>query len=319
MRVLLCEFVTGGGMHGNPLPASLAREGLLMRDALARDLAELGDVALTTTADPRLPAPPAGRVATLGEADDPWRLWADLAAEADLLIAVAPETGGLLARLAALGHQAGAQVFGPDDETIRITTSKRETATRLRAAGVATPPAWPADAIPSDAQGPFVTKPDDGAGCEDTRYWLDRPLPGAVPADHIALPFVEGDAASLFVARGGDGGAVILSANRQLVTVEDGAFRFRGLDVGALDRERPDLVAVAQAVADALPGLDGLFGIDLALGAHGPVVIEVNPRPTTAYAGLRQALGLNPLRLVAPFADAAPPARAATRPVELRL
>ncbi|GLK80681.1 ATP-grasp domain-containing protein [Methylopila turkensis] len=319
MRLLLCEFVTGGGMHGNPLPASLAREGLLMRDALARDLVELSGVALTTTADPRLPAPPGGHAATLSEGDDPWRLWADLATEADLVVALAPETGGLLARLVATCRAAGASVFGSDDETIRITTSKRATAARLRAAGIATPPAWAPDATPDKACGPFVTKPDDGAGCEDTRFWLDRPPTGAVSVNHVVQPFIEGDAASLLVARGGDGGVVILSANRQLVPVEDGAFRFRGLDVGALDRERPDLVAVAHAVKAALPGLDGLFGIDLVLGAYGPVVIEVNPRPTTAYAGLRASLRLNPLRLVAPFADAAPPTRLATRPVELRL
>ena len=44
MRVLVCEFVTGGGMRGELLPASLAREGAMMRDALLRDLAELPGV-----------------------------------------------------------------------------------------------------------------------------------------------------------------------------------------------------------------------------------------------------------------------------------
>lgn len=45
-------------------------------------------------------------------------------------------------------------------------------------------------------------------------------------------------------------------------------------------------------MAEAIPGLEGLFGIDILLTAEGPVVVEVNPRLTTAYAGLRRALGI---------------------------
>ena len=48
----------------------------------------------------------------------------------------------------------------------------------------------------------------------------------------------------------------------------------------------------------ACPGLDGFIGIDVILTEEGPVVVEINPRVTTAYAGLRQALGLNPATLL---------------------
>jgi len=41
-------------------------------------------------------------------------------------------------------------------------------------------------------------------------------------------------------------------------------------------------------------GLSGIIGIDLILTKEGPVVVEVNPRVTTAYAGLHASLGINP-------------------------
>ena len=37
MRLLICEYVTGGGFLGQPLPASLAREGDMMLAALVKD------------------------------------------------------------------------------------------------------------------------------------------------------------------------------------------------------------------------------------------------------------------------------------------
>ena len=48
----------------------------------------------------------------------------------------------------------------------------------------------------------------------------------------------------------------------------------------------------------SLPGLWGYFGVDLILSGGGPVVVDVNPRLTTSYAGLRPALGINAAGMV---------------------
>jgi len=54
------------------------------------------------------------------------------------------------------------------------------------------------------------------------------------------------------------------------------------------------LGTLAQRVTQALPGLRGFVGIDVVWHpSRGPVVIEVNPRLTVAYAGLSEALGGN--------------------------
>ena len=316
MRVFICEFVTGGGMRRDALPASLAREGLLMRDALARDVSALPGVEAVATHDDRLPAPPVAESVAVGDGQDCWALWAERAAAADLAWVVAPETGGLLERLWTLCDAAGAQVLGPSLAAIRVAASKRRTAERLRAHGIRTPAAWSPDAIPAGEAGPFVSKPDDGAGCESTRLWRERPAPGVLPADHIVQRYEPGPAASLTCLGAGESSRV-LSANRQHVAIEDGAFRFRGLRVGALPVD-PELSAIAREIREAVPGLDGFFGVDLVLAAEGPFVIEINPRVTTAYVGLREALGLNPATLLGPLGGASQCA-GAVRPIEIAL
>ncbi|MCA1852170.1 MAG: ATP-grasp domain-containing protein, partial [Beggiatoa sp.] len=45
--------------------------------------------------------------------------------------------------------------------------------------------------------------------------------------------------------------------------------------------------------AGAISGLAGYVGVDLILTPSGPIVVEVNPRLTTAYVGLVEALEIN--------------------------
>jgi predicted ATP-grasp superfamily ATP-dependent carboligase len=318
VRVFFCEFVTGGGLSGEDLPPSLAREGAMMRDALARDLADLPGVDPVTTHDDRVATPEGVESLAIRQTEDPWALWAEIAAACDVAWVVAPETGGALARLTSLVRSRCPIVVGPDDEAIRIASSKRLTAERLAAHGVPTPATWRPDEVPRDAAGPFVTKPDDGAGCEATRITDRPPLPGCLPPGHVVQRFVAGEAASLTALRAG-GRTRLLAVNRQRVTVEHGAFAFRGVSVGALGDPDGRLGALAEDIAQAIPGLDGFFGVDVVLGPEGPSVIEVNPRLTTAYAGLRAALGRNPAALVPPFATAAATIAMASREVEIAL
>ncbi len=56
--------------------------------------------------------------------------------------------------------------------------------------------------------------------------------------------------------------------------------------------------------------------------ASGPIVIEVNPRLTTSYAGLHRAIGINPAQLVLELPgslDAAAGAMHRTRAVEVEV
>jgi predicted ATP-grasp superfamily ATP-dependent carboligase len=65
-------------------------------------------------------------------------------------------------------------------------------------------------------------------------------------------------------------------------------------------------------------------GVDLVETSDGPVVLEVNPRLTTSYCGLRTARGLNPAALVMGLLSGGrpeplPSAIVAGAPAEIRL
>ena len=281
----------------------------MMVHALLRDLAGVGGMMLTASRDPRIPAdelaPPGAAIrwAVPATAVEVWPLWRRCVDEADAVWPIAPESGGRLARLVEMVVAHGKIPLCSTIEAIHITSSKRTTAHLLAANGIATVPTHPAVAPFPDSRSGWVAKPDDGAGAEDTCWfgdpdrmqrWLDQ---GRRRQTHVVQPYVQGDAASVS-ALACDGGARVLSCNRQIVTIEDGNFRYHGGIVGGLQARHRALAPLAAGIAKAIPGLWGYIGVDLIESPDGPLMLEVNPRLTTSYVGLAAAIGGNPAGMV---------------------
>ncbi|WP_454016333.1 ATP-grasp domain-containing protein [Azospirillum sp. Marseille-Q6669] len=301
MRILVVEFVTGGGMPSDAaIPASLAREGDLMLHALLADLLEVPGVAVTVTRDARLP-PLAAPVRSITTTDprESWSLWEDLARQADGVWPIAPETDGALERFSRMVEASGRRLLNSSADAVAVASSKATTATVLSAAGLPVVPVWRVGTVAADGppgNGPWVVKPDDGAGCVDTRLIRDHAdwkgwLAEADRSGFVVQPFQPGTPASLsMLCR--DGRAWPLTANQQSVSLSGGVFSYGGGTVGGLALS-PVLSDLARGVAAALPGLFGCVGVDVIIGPDGPTIIEVNPRLTTSSVVVRRATGLN--------------------------
>ncbi|RPI29660.1 MAG: ATP-grasp domain-containing protein, partial [Actinomycetota bacterium] len=103
--------------------------------------------------------------------------------------------------------------------------------------------------------------------------------------------WVAGDAASVSLLVAGRG-AVALSLNSQELRIgipcdyEGGA--------AAIDHARRDeAFDLAARAVGLVPGLRGYVGVDLVLAPEGCFLVEINPRLTTSYVGLRRALAFN--------------------------
>ena len=105
----------------------------------------------------------------------------------------------------------------------------------------------------------------------------------------LVQEFVPGTAASVAVLVGPAGTVALAPAAQRLSG--DGRFRYLG---GTLPLPGPlaeRAAALARRAVAAVPGLRGYVGVDLVLGeaddGRGDMVIEINPRVTTSYIGLR--------------------------------
>ncbi len=83
-----------------------------------------------------------------------------------------------------------------------------------------------------------------------------------------------------------------LSLNGQDIRVGR-PFSYRGGTVPLAHPLHDEALAVAVAAAGAIPGLQGYVGVDLVLDDSRAWAVELNPRLTTAYIGLRRVAGIN--------------------------
>ncbi len=308
-KIFVYEYLTGGGIdpaltcQGSLADLSaLIGEGRMMRNALVASLASIEGVSVTF-ASSRFEA--FDRAAThcrpnAGESIPAFV--ARIACNHDYTWVIAPECDGLLAQL----HDAvGAERWlGCTREAIEVASSKRETSARLAARGIATTPALDPLSLAAAAEGRWVVKPDDGAGSLDTFVFdsyaaacADYDTRLAAGGRPVLQAWVDGEPLSLsLVCRDDD--AELVSINRQQIDMIErdapGAHmrvvEFGGVsvDAAALDGARgATLATLAKRVARAIPGLRGFVGVDLVWHPErGPVVVEINPRLTVAYAAL---------------------------------
>ena len=124
MRILVHEFVSGGGLAGRPVTRSLAREGSAMLRALVTDLAALGGHAIVATQDPRFPLRAGADVQVVTIRSRPDQALDALIAAADAVWIVAPETNRCLERLVRRVECIGKIVLGSSATAIRLAADK---------------------------------------------------------------------------------------------------------------------------------------------------------------------------------------------------
>ena len=287
-----------------------------MLRALARDLGEIPGARVVTTRDRRLPAGLPGVETHAVNADERWepRL-RELLDQCDAFWPIAPETGGALADLCALCEQGGKRLLNSSAAAVRRVASKRRVARALERVGLPCVETWDAsgawfDRVAHDAL--VVCKPDDGVGCRGVRVAPAASMRGRVRDGSVVQPYVEGEAASLSILYGA-GEHRLAAVNAQEIERRGGALSLKacivnGLRNGSRDALR-DFDALAGRIGRAIPGLAGYVGVDCIVRDGGTSIVEINPRLTTSYIGLRRSLGINPAACVVSLLSRSPTPR----------
>ena len=300
MRVFIYEWVTGGGLVEQPgsLPESLLTEGASMLGALVADFGAIAGAQVVVLQDIRLDGLqlPDCEIIEIHSDLHHQEEFERLAAEADHTLVIAPEIDNVLHQTHELVRASGGKLLSPGADFVQLTSDKHQTALALERAGIPVPKAILLEAdeerLPTDFVYPAVIKPVHGAGSQHTLL-VDCPRdePPPYPWPRRLEQYIPGLAVSVSFLCGPDHRTALPVCHQNLST--DGRFSYQG---GALlcDRQQAMRASeLANSALDVLPRSLGYVGVDLVLGKHADgsedVVIEVNPRITTSYVGLRAA------------------------------
>ncbi len=276
-------------------PLSLRREGWAMLRAVLDDFWRSGEVGTVTVIHEgfeQLPPGSVQRIRTAAEEEDQFRV---LAGGADATLVIAPETANCLADRARWVEEAGGTLLGPASTAIGLATHKLLCGQWWQKHRVPTPAArW----LGESGAFPAVLKPLDGAGSQATFLVRDEAALGpclqqaeseAGRHEFILQDHVPGQAASVAFLIG-PRETIALPPAAQLIS-SDGRFHYQG---GTLPLPAPlsaRAVSLGRRALAAIDGWQGYVGVDLVLGnaedGSEDFAIEINPRLTASYLGLR--------------------------------
>jgi len=302
------------------LGESLRSEGRAMLSAVMQDFAAIPGVHVVT-----MPA----EVSSEAEAT----IFRDLASQADFTLVIAPEFDELLTTRCQWVLDAGGRLLNPLPPLVELTADKLQlNRFLLHDANIPAVPGctldefsgWkgerrsvssPVHEEPASLRcaarqdntvtpWPLVLKPRYGAGSLATfvvrdegelQARLEEVRVGAFRGEMIVQPFYSGRAASVMGVIG-PRQMLLFPAATQTIS-DDGYLRYLGGEI-PLEKPLAELAErLARATARFLPGLSGVFGIDLLLEEGANIydgwVVELNPRLTTSYVGLRTAAQFN--------------------------
>lgn len=308
MKLILLETVTGGGIAPECLPASLLAEGEAMTVALATDLIAAGTQLLVFRTSSLADLPIDSSDLThlpIDSADELFPTLDAFAKQGHSLWLIAPETSGELLSIASRYLEKGGKLVSPLPTAIGLATSKHQTAEHLRRHNIAAPEGWliePGENLPIAARFPLLLKPDDGCGSLGIEVLHETPTyiwRNATPSRLRAEPLYEGTAVSVAVIAGRGEFYTLTACSQKLAEGETYAYLGGSLPLDpSLDQRARELARRAIA---SLSEAQGYLGVDLLLdarpaGSDQPtrdLVVEINPRLTTSYVGLRHFYATN--------------------------
>jgi predicted ATP-grasp superfamily ATP-dependent carboligase len=278
---------------------SLRREGWAMLWAVLDDFQRTRQIDTITLVHESFPHLPPGQVRRCRDEVEEEAWFGDLAGAADATLVIAPETDNILDARCRWVEDAGGRLLGPAGEGRRLAGSKSLLASLWQRRSVPTPPVLACgQEIAALHSFPVVLKLDDGAGSQATFLVhnvadLQKALREAAVANCadtlIAQRFVPGQPASVAFLVGPRACIPLVPAAQHLS--QDGRFRYLGGSMPLPSPLERRATRLARQAIVCCTGLRGFVGVDVVLGAAAEgsedVAIEINPRLTTSYIGLR--------------------------------
>lgn len=316
MKIFVFEYISGGGMNDQVLPESLIKEGELMLQSLTKDLSTQFGVELYITRDYRLSEHfflqfNNINLIQVAKDSDIKSIFTDLCYQCDAVWPTAPESDGILAELCEIVAASNALLLNTASAAVEITGNKLSTYNYLRKNKI---PVVLTKALSYYQWRPIdtcVIKPIDGVGCENSFVVSNKAEYGRVTAnienmcDYIIQPYIKGRSISLSCLFK-QGRAWLICCNEQQIDIERQQFSLTACIVNCVTEQRQILEDIMEAIAEAIPDLSGYVGIDLIATSSGPKVLEINPRLTTPYVGIKEALGVSIAENVLQLIDGEP-------------
>ena len=331
-KIFIFEFVSGGGFNQVEIPSSLFCEGYAMLRTIIEDFKNLG-FHITTLLDSRIKFlslyMKADIIKSVELEEDYLQKYTTCVRNSDYCFVIAPEFSNVLYNLTKIVKKNNKKLLSIDLNGIKLGASKLETYRFFIENEINTPKSY---SIPFNGNildldfilqkfdqinSSIVIKPDDGVGSELIFYFekKDEILHFFESSNkitntnrkYILQEYIEGDPMSVSIINDQplgklvENGPKILSINAQNLQITDptmdSAYLGGFTPVDQFEQLKAQIENILKGVD--LSAFKGYFGIDFVKKVDNSLsFIEINPRLTTSYVGIRNVLEFSPMDLL---------------------
>jgi len=316
LKILLYEYVSGGGLATEALPSGLLCEGYAMLRSLTEDFKAAGHE-ITVQLDARIaqynPPLKADKILQVSSPDGFEQALEKAIGSIEAVYVIAPESNGTLQFLVERVEDSGLLSLNSPSVAVARAADKAAVIERAKGLGLFFPKtlminasdsvAVATEAVVCNVGFPAVIKPLSGAGCSGLNIVRDETeaeeailqiTEGQSSDGIIAQELIEGTPASVsLLCNGKTAEPVSLNLQDITLTPPDGISTYNG---GFVPLEHPlkkEAFDAAKSLAESFDCLKGYICVDLVLGNEKVFIAEINPRLTTSYIGLRKVINLN--------------------------
>jgi predicted ATP-grasp superfamily ATP-dependent carboligase len=314
LKLLIYEHLCGECV-GLDVESNILCEGYAMLRALISDFKMLKHHIITFL-DSRMmkfnPPIQADEILSPMSSGDVRRLLREVCRKVDAVYIIAPESNGILEGLVEEVEDSGGIAINCSPKSIGEASNKLNVYEKLKGIGIRVPETVPVNvgedvkhvrSVARDMGFPLIFKPIVGAGSSGLSIVRDegeideavRKVKCEGSEDFFLIQrFVKGMPASVSVISNGVS-ALPLTLNAQLMKLASPKLNSSYMG-GFTPLRHPawsEALKVAKSTVECFSGLRGYVGVDMVLTGDGPFVMEVNPRLTTSYVGLREVLNFN--------------------------
>jgi len=331
-KIFIFEFVSGGGYNQVDIPSSLFCEGYAMLRTIIEDFKKLG-YQIITLLDVRISHLSrylkTDMVKLVKPEDEFLKIYTNYVKKSTFCFIIAPEFSKHLYNLTQIAKDLNKKILSINLNGVWLGTSKLETYKYFIANKVNTPKSYKIPLKGGEMDVDFILqkfdqlgssiimKPEDGAGSEliyhfTTKDQILQLFERAkanfnIARSYIVQEFIDGDDLSISIINRtnsekiNDRDQIILSINAQNVqnidSNKDSYYLGGFTPVENYKVLRNKFEKILKSMD--LTSFQGYFGIDFIKKADNSIYfIEINPRLTTSYIGIRNILDFNPLEFL---------------------
>lgn len=305
-KLIIIEYLTTSPQKFSSLKSELFKEGLKMVNSLSLNLNKRSaNSNIIVFRHKNLNVPKNDGLSYVKTSDKVFflDLLSDFCPKKTQIILIAPESDGISRSIFKSIEDKGFSLLSSNYSLIKIFCSKTKTINFLKKKKIPC-----VDLIKNleniDKTKKIIIKPDQGTGSENTflfnRFFYIKDFLKKIDFNFIAQYYQEGLLGSLNVIFYKNQN-FLLSCNKHILKSNNIRIKQIGSVIGGLEKYRSDFQNLINLISSKIKGLYGFINLDLVMVNGMWKIIEVNPRISSTYCGLKKAYGQEITNFISDF------------------